>query len=127
MKKQKGPLLTRINAIARGGNPFASTCGTTAGPGESSSVMKDESAVRTVRGFKDKAASAVMRQTFHDMREMIFNLAFRDAQQVGELIGREPGTGQEIDDPLARRTFPRQHPMHGTGCHDRKTTARWHH
>ena len=49
--------------------------------------MKDEPAVRTVRGFEDKAAGAVMRQTFHDMREMVFNLAFGDAQQVGELIG----------------------------------------
>ena len=88
MEKQKGPGLTRINAIARGGNGFASTCGTAAGPGEPSPVMKDKAAVRTVRRFEDKAAPAVMRQTFHDMREMVFNLAFRDAEQVGELTRR---------------------------------------
>ena len=49
--------------------------------------MKDKPAVRTGRWFEDEAASVVMRQTFYDMGEMVFDLTFRDAQQVGELIG----------------------------------------
>jgi len=48
-----------------------------------------------------------MSQALDHMREMIFNLPFRNAEQVGQLAGGQPGPCQEIDDALSRRPVRR--------------------
>ena len=39
----------------------------------------------------------------HDMRQMLFHLSFGNAEHLGQLVGRQPGAGQKLDDALAHR------------------------
>lgn len=50
-----------------------------------------------------------MCQTLDDMRQMFFHPAFRDAEQLSQLIGRQARLGQQIDHALAHRTLERLH------------------
>ena len=50
-----------------------------------------------------------MRKGFDDVGEVILHLAFCDPQQLGELAGREPRPGNQLDDALTQGSFRRQH------------------
>ncbi len=51
----------------------------------------------------------VPRQAFDDMGKVLFDLAFGDAEHLGQLVRGEPGSGQQLDHALADRAFGRQH------------------
>ena len=80
-----------------------------AGPGELGSIAKYEPAIKTGGWFEDEAASAIPRDRFDDMDEMLLDLSLGDAQHLCQLVGRESSVGQEFDDPLARGAFGREH------------------
>ena len=53
--------------------------------------------------FQDEASISIPRDGFHDMRQMIFHLPLRNAEELRKLVGGQPGAGQEPDHALAHR------------------------
>lgn len=89
-----GSFCGRFDAVSGGCNPFASARGTSAGPGQFCAIAKHEPAVGTGGRFKHESLCAISRQRFHHMRQMVFDLSFRNAQGLRQLIGREPRAAQ---------------------------------
>ena len=54
-------------------------------------------------GSRMKRLVSIPRDGFHDMREMIFHLPLRNAEELRKLVGGQPGAGQEPDHALAHR------------------------
>jgi hypothetical protein len=72
---------------------------------EASPVTKDEATVLANGRIKNEASRPVTRKGFHDVGEVILHLSFWNSQQLGELVGRESSTGNQIDDALTRSSF----------------------
>ncbi|HXX75048.1 MAG TPA: hypothetical protein VEI50_07950 [Nitrospiraceae bacterium] len=52
------------------------------------------------------------------MSQVILHLSLWNPQQLGELVGREASVGDQLNDPLTRGSFRRQH-----GPHPRQSRA----
>ena len=76
------------DAESWGGNGFAAAARAAAGTGESGSLAEDVRAILAFRRFKQECPCGIARQGFHDVRQMVFNLAFRHAKELGQLMGR---------------------------------------
>lgn len=72
-------------------------------------IAEHIAAVRTRGGFEDETAAAVPCDRLGDVVEMVFDLALGNAEHLRQLIGRQPGVGQELDEALARRAFWKRH------------------
>jgi len=79
-------LRTGVNAILRSGDVLAPAAW---------------AAARSGGRFQDEASLSTPRDGFYDMREMIFHLPLRNAEELRKLVGGEPGPRQESDYPLA--------------------------
>ena len=75
-----------LNAVPRSGDAFAAACGATTRPVQFSSIAKDKPAIGADGGFEDESARRVTSHRFHDVREVFLDLAFRDAQHLGQLV-----------------------------------------
>jgi hypothetical protein len=73
--------------------------------GEASPVTKDEATILAEGRLKNKASRPVTRKGFHDVGEVILHLSFWNRQQLGELVGRKSGAGNQLDDALTRSSF----------------------
>ena len=78
-------------------------------PRELPAVTEDVAAVRTGGRFEDEAAGAITRERFGHVVQMVFDAPLRDAEHLGQLVGRQPGAGEEVDDALAGRAFGKRH------------------
>ena len=87
------------DTVSRGGNGFATAARAAAGTSESGSLAEDVRAILAFRRFKQECSRGIARQGFHDMRQMVFHLPFRHAEQLRQLVRRQQGTGQQLDDP----------------------------
>lgn len=96
---------SRIDAVSGRGDVFAFAARAAARLRQLPAIAEHIPAVRTSRGFEDEAAGAVPCDRLGDVVEMVFDLAFRNAEHLRQLIWRQPGVGQELDDALARRAF----------------------
>ena len=92
-----------VNAIPRSGDVLAPAAWAAARSGEFRAIAKDKAAVLTGGRFQDEASLSTPRDGFYDMREMIFHLPLRNAEELRKLIGGQPGAGQEPDHALAHR------------------------
>ena len=87
------------DAVSRRGDGFAAAARAAAGAGESRSFAEDVRALLAFRRFKQECPRGIARQGFDDMRHMVFHLSFRHAEQLRQLVRRQQGTGQQLDDP----------------------------
>ena len=94
-------LCTGVNAILRSGDVLAPAAWAAARSGEFRAIAKDKATVPTGGRFQDEASLSTPRDGFYDMREMIFHLPLRNAEELRKLVGGEPGPRQESDYPLA--------------------------
>ncbi len=91
------------DTVSRGGNGFATAARAAAGTSESGPFAEDVRAILAFRRFEQKCTRGIAREGFHDVCQMVFHLAFRHAEQLRELVRRQQGTGQQLDDPSSRR------------------------
>ena len=76
------------DAESRGGNGFATATRATAGAGESGPFAEGVRAILTFRRFEQECPRGSARQGFHDVRQMVFHLALRHPEELGQLVGR---------------------------------------
>ena len=80
--------LMKLDHESRGGNRFASAAGAPARPGQAGSFAEDIAAIVARGGRKLKAPGSIMGERSHDVKQMMFYVAFRDAEQGSQLIRR---------------------------------------
>jgi hypothetical protein len=51
----------------------------------------------------------VPRKTFDDMGQVLFHVAFRNAEHLGQLVRRQPAAEKQIHHALARGAFDERH------------------
>lgn len=51
----------------------------------------------------------IMREAFDHMEQVVFHLAFRDAEHLGQLVGRQPAADEQIHHALAGRAIDERH------------------
>lgn len=83
----------RIDAITRCRDALTPTVWASAGPSKPFAIAEDKIALLAARGLQDESTSLIPRDRFHDVHEMIFDVAFWNPEQLGELVGREFGIG----------------------------------
>lgn len=76
---------------------------------QTAAVAKDKITVLTARRVQDELSRLVAQDGLHDVGEMLFNLTFRNAQHVCQLVRGQPGACDQFDDALTRRPFERHH------------------
>ena len=99
----------RIDAIACCRNGFASTKRAAARARQTAAVPKDKVTVLTACRVQDEPPCLVARDGLHDVGQMLLDLSLGNAQHLCQLIGRQPGARDRLDDPLTRRPFGRLH------------------
>ena len=87
------------DAVSRRGDGFTTATRATAGTGQSGPFAEGVRAILAFRRFEQECPRGVVRQGFHDMRQMVFHLPFRHAEPLRQLVRRQQGTGQQLDDP----------------------------
>ncbi len=76
---------------------------------ETPAITKDKVTVLTACRVQDESPCLVARDGFHDMGQMLLDLSLANAQHLRQLVRREPGARDQVDDPLTRCLFGRQH------------------
>ena len=76
---------------------------------QTAATTKDKVTVLTARRVQNEPSCLVVRDGFYDVNEMLLDLSLGNAQHLGQLVRRQPGVGDQVDDPLTRRPFGRQH------------------
>lgn len=76
---------------------------------QTAAVTKDEVTVLTACRVQDEPPCLVARDGFHDMGQMLLDLPLGNAQHLCQLVRRQTGARDQVDDPLTRRPFGRQH------------------
>ncbi len=98
-----------IDAIAGRCDGFASTMRAAAWARQTVAVTKDKLTVLTACRVQDEPPCLVVRDGLHDVSQMLLDLSLGKAQHLGQLVRRQPGASDQVDDPLTRRPFDRQH------------------
>ena len=98
-----------IDAIARCRDGLASTLWAAAWARQTAAVTEDKVTVLTACRVQDEPPCLVARDGLHDMVQMLLDLSLRNAQHLCQLVRRQPGSRDEVDDPLTRRPLGRQH------------------
>ena len=80
--------LTNLDHKSRGRNRFASAARATAGARQTCSLTKDIPAVMARGWLQHKVPGSISSERLHDVKQMVFNVPFRDAEQGGEFIRR---------------------------------------
>jgi hypothetical protein len=78
--------LTNLDHKARGRNRFASAARATAGPRQACSLTKDIPTVMARGRLQHKAPGSISSERLHDVKQMVFNVPFRDAEQGGKFM-----------------------------------------
>src|SRR6185295_187448 len=76
----------RIDTIARCRNGFVPTMRAAARASQTAAVAKDKITVLTARRVQDELSRLVAQDGLHDVGEMLFNLTFRNSQQLCQLV-----------------------------------------
>ena len=76
---------------------------------QSAPVTKDKVTVLTVCRVQNEPSCLVARDGLHDVGQMLLDLSLGNAQHLCQLVGRQPGVRDQVDNPLTRRPFERQH------------------
>jgi hypothetical protein len=71
--------------------------------------MENKVTVLTECRVQDKPSRVVTRDGLHDMSQMLLDLPFPNPQHLCQLVGRQPGACDYVDDSLTRCSFGRQH------------------
>lgn len=87
------------NTVSRGGNGFTTAARAAAGASEPGPFAEGVCAILAFRRFEQECPRGIARQGFDDMRQMVFHLALRHAEQLRQLVRRQQGTGQQLNDP----------------------------
>jgi hypothetical protein len=74
--------------------------GTPAGTRQTGALAKHKATVPASGGFDQEPSALVSTDGFHDMREMLFYMALRNADHVCQLKRREPGPYQQLQNAL---------------------------
>ena len=69
---------------------------------QASAFTEDEVTVLTTCRVQGELPCLVARNGFHDVSQVLFDLAFGNAQHLRQLIRRQSGAGQKIDHAPAR-------------------------
>ena len=72
-------------------------------------VTKDKVTVLTACRVQDEPPCLVVRDGLYDVGQMLLGLSLGNAQHLCQLVRREPGARDQLDDALTRRPFERQH------------------
>ena len=78
--------VTNLDPKSRGRNRFASAARATAGPRQTCSLTKDIPTIMARGRLQHKAPGSISSERLHDVKQMVFNVPFRDAEQGGEFI-----------------------------------------
>ena len=76
---------------------------------QTAAVTKDKVTVLTACRVQDEPPCLVARDGLHDVGQMLLDLSLGNAQHLGQLVRRQPGARDQVDDPLTRCPFGRQH------------------
>ncbi len=92
-------------AIARSRDRFVAAARTTAGTSEPGPVPEGEPAALAFRRFQEKRTRGIAGDCLYDVREVLFDLAFRNAHELGQLMRGQQCAGQQFDETLAGGAF----------------------
>ena len=98
-----------IDAIAWCRDGFASTMRAAAWARQTAALTKDKVTVLTACRVQDEPPCLVARDGFDDVSEMLLDLSLGNAEHLCQLVRRQPDARDQVDDPLTRRPFGRQH------------------
>ena len=76
---------------------------------QTAAIAKDEVTVLTACRVQDEPPCLVARDGLHDVGQMLLDLSLGNAQHLCQLVRRQPGARDQVDDALTRRPFGRQH------------------
>ena len=76
---------------------------------QAAAVAKNKITVSTARRVQDEPSRLVARDGLHDMGQVLLDLSLAYPQDLRQLMRRQPGARDELDDALTRRPFERQH------------------
>ena len=76
---------------------------------QTAAVTKDKVTVLTTCRVQDEPSCLVAHDGLHNVGQMFLDLSLGNAQYLCQLEGRQPGACDQVDDPLTRRLFGKQH------------------
>ena len=76
---------------------------------QAAAVTKDKVTVLTACRVQDEPPCLVVPDGLHGVGQMLLDLSLGNAQHLCQLVRREPGARDHVDDALTRRPFGRQH------------------